>query len=75
MTTGRMTTCRTRNGIAGLWVNGSGTVYTPAALDMFFLPQKPYMPLGSLRQQLLYPSGAHSTSRDAHFGCLWLGCQ
>jgi vitamin B12/bleomycin/antimicrobial peptide transport system ATP-binding/permease protein len=23
--------------------------------DCFFLPQKPYMPLGSLRQQLLFP--------------------
>jgi len=26
---------------------------------MLFLPQKPYMPLGDLRTQLLYPSEAH----------------
>ena len=29
----------------------------PPAGDIFFLPQKPYMPSGNLRQQLLYPSG------------------
>lgn len=25
--------------------------------NLFFLPQKPFMPLGTLRQQLLFPSG------------------
>ena len=30
----------------------------PARLqDVFFLPQKPFMPLGNLRRQLLFPSG------------------
>jgi putative ATP-binding cassette transporter len=40
--------------IAGLWPFGHGHV----RLDprrAFFLPQKPYIPLGSLRQALLYP--------------------
>lgn len=40
--------------IAGLWTVGSGTVKGPAR--PFFLPQKPFMPLGSLRQQLLFPT-------------------
>ena len=31
---------------------------TPAPGNLFFLPQKPYMPLGPLRSQLLFPSGA-----------------
>ena len=31
--------------------------------QMFFLPQKPYMPIGSLRQQLLFPSG-HAEEGD-----------
>ncbi|CAK0734001.1 hypothetical protein CVIRNUC_000368 [Coccomyxa viridis] len=44
--------------IAGLWTRGTGKVVTPAAASLFFLPQKPYMPLGSLRSQLLFPSGA-----------------
>ena len=41
--------------IAGLWTTGSGQVLRPAAPDMLFLPQQPYLPLGSLRAQLLYP--------------------
>ena len=41
--------------IAGLWTQGEGTVKRPALEDIFFLPQKPYMLLGSLRSQLLYP--------------------
>jgi putative ATP-binding cassette transporter len=41
--------------IAGLWRSGSGRIIQPAASDMMFLPQRPYMLLGSLRSQLLYP--------------------
>lgn len=41
--------------IAGLWQSGSGTIQRPSVGDMLFLPQKPYMILGSLRDQLLYP--------------------
>lgn len=41
--------------IAGLWNMGSGNIVRPASDSMLFLPQKPYMILGTLRQQLLYP--------------------
>ncbi len=41
--------------IAGLWTQGEGTVKRPPLSEIFFLPQKPYMLLGSLRNQLLYP--------------------
>lgn len=41
--------------IAGLWGQGSGTIRRPKYRDMMFLPQKPYMPPGNLRSQLLYP--------------------
>ena len=41
--------------IAGLWNAGSGRVVRPPLTDMMFLPQQPYMILGSLRDQLLYP--------------------
>jgi putative ATP-binding cassette transporter len=41
--------------IAGLWTRGSGQVVRPPLADIFFLPQKPYMLLGTLRAQLLYP--------------------
>ncbi len=41
--------------IAGLWTKGKGVVRRPDLADIFFLPQKPYMLLGTLRSQLLYP--------------------
>jgi vitamin B12/bleomycin/antimicrobial peptide transport system ATP-binding/permease protein len=42
--------------IAGLWRNGSGTVESPDYTQALFLPQKPYMLLGTLREQLKYPN-------------------
>jgi vitamin B12/bleomycin/antimicrobial peptide transport system ATP-binding/permease protein len=42
--------------IAGLWRNGSGTVEGPDYHDVLFLPQTPYMLLGTLREQLIYPN-------------------
>jgi vitamin B12/bleomycin/antimicrobial peptide transport system ATP-binding/permease protein len=42
--------------IAGLWTQGMGMVRRPALREIFFLPQKPYMLLGTLRSQLLYPN-------------------
>jgi putative ATP-binding cassette transporter len=41
--------------IAGLWKAGSGSLVRPPLAEMLFLPQRPYIILGSLRQQLLYP--------------------
>jgi putative ATP-binding cassette transporter len=40
--------------IAGLWDAGSGTIVRPSLDKALFLPQRPYMILGSLRSQLLY---------------------
>jgi ABC-type uncharacterized transport system fused permease/ATPase subunit len=42
--------------IAGLWKTGYGRIQRPADEDVYFLPQQPYCALGSLRDQLLYPS-------------------
>lgn len=42
--------------IAGLWHTGSGTVQHPPLEDMFFLPQRPYMQIDTLRSQIIYPS-------------------
>jgi len=41
--------------IGGLWTAGSGRIARPGPDEMVFLPQQPYMALGSLRDQLLYP--------------------
>lgn len=40
--------------IAGIWPYGKGAIRL-AAGKLFFLPQKPYLPLGSLREALIYP--------------------
>jgi vitamin B12/bleomycin/antimicrobial peptide transport system ATP-binding/permease protein len=41
--------------IAGFWDGGSGTIVRPPLDQILFLPQRPYMVLGTLRDQLLYP--------------------
>ena len=41
--------------ISGLWRAGSGRILRPPLDEMMFLPQRPYMILGSLRDQLCYP--------------------
>ena len=42
--------------IAGLWSSGTGEIVRPSSEHIYFLPQRPYCPPGSLRDQLLYPS-------------------
>ena len=42
--------------IAGLWYRGNGRITRPPAAGIMFLPQQPYMILGTLRQQLCYPN-------------------
>jgi len=42
--------------VAGLWTAGTGSIVRPADEDVYFLPQRPYCALGSLKDQLLYPS-------------------
>jgi vitamin B12/bleomycin/antimicrobial peptide transport system ATP-binding/permease protein len=41
--------------IVGLWDAGSGKIIRPPLTQMLFLPQRPYMVLGTLRDQMLYP--------------------
>lgn len=50
--------------IAGLWNKGTGKIIRPRSDSMLFLPQKPYMILGTLRQQLLYPHTDSSVSDE-----------
>jgi putative ATP-binding cassette transporter len=42
--------------IAGLWPWGSGRVALPATDGVMFVPRQPYVPLGTLRAALAYPS-------------------
>jgi putative ATP-binding cassette transporter len=44
--------------LAGIWPFGSGTVARPRDQRILFLPQRPYLPIGTLRQVLGYPERA-----------------
>jgi putative ATP-binding cassette transporter len=50
--------------IAGIWPFGAGTVRRPAGTTLF-LPQKPYIPLGTLREVVTYPAVAGSIADGA----------
>ncbi|HBB36328.1 MAG TPA: ABC transporter ATP-binding protein [Cyanobacteria bacterium UBA8803] len=50
--------------IAGLWKSGTGRLVRPNLEEMLFLPQRPYMVLGSLRLQLLYPHTHRQIEED-----------
>lgn len=41
--------------MAGIWPFGSGKVALPEGARMLFLPQRPYLPLGSLKRTICYP--------------------
>jgi vitamin B12/bleomycin/antimicrobial peptide transport system ATP-binding/permease protein len=50
--------------IAGLWHAGAGRIVRPPAEQLLFIPQHPYMVLGSLRSQMLYPGDGRSVADD-----------
>jgi len=50
--------------IAGLWHSGTGRLARPKLGEMLFLPQRPYMILGSLRSQLLYPNSSSEVDEE-----------
>ena len=50
--TGKSTLIRA---MAGLWPWGSGEILRPEDATIAFMPQRPYLPLGTLRHALMYP--------------------
>ena len=44
--------------IGGLWPWGAGEIITPPAATMMFMPQRPYLPLGTLHAALSYPAAS-----------------
>jgi putative ATP-binding cassette transporter len=51
--------------VSGLWPPAAGEVERPPLSELLFIPQKPYMLLGSLREQLCYPQDPQRFS-DEH---------
>src|SRR5205807_2195376 len=55
--TGKSTLVRA---IAGLWPWGAGDIEIQEGAKLFLLPQRPYLPIGSLRRAVTYPDSAES---------------
>jgi putative ATP-binding cassette transporter len=55
--------------IAGIWSFGKGEIHQPAYAKLMLLPQRPYIPIGPLREALAYPAASSNFSdqqlRDA----------
>ena len=50
--------------IAGIWPFGKGQVRLPREFHALFLPQRPYFPIGTLRQAVTYPGGPEAFSES-----------
>ena len=51
--------------IAGLWTKGYGTITSPPAEEMMFLPQEPYLPVSTLEEAVCYPRASNCATADA----------
>ncbi len=56
--------------IAGIWPWGSGSIRVPAGQSIAFVPQKPYLPKGTLRTILLYPDADRVVTDEAVLAAL-----
>ncbi len=50
--------------LAGIWPYGSGAVTLPETQTIMYIPQRSYMPLGSLQEALLFPDNVLPVSED-----------
>ena len=51
--------------LAGLWPFGKGRIGLPRDARVLFLPQKPYLPIGTLREVLSYPEAPDHYTDEA----------
>lgn len=56
--------------LAGIWPYWKGRILLPAGARLLFLPQKPYLPLGSLKHAVSYPDEAAKHSDEDYKGAL-----
>ncbi|MBI5164134.1 MAG: ABC transporter ATP-binding protein/permease [Magnetospirillum sp.] len=51
--------------MAGVWPWGRGTIEKPPDVTIYFMPRRPYLPLGTLRGALSYPSAPDAFDDEA----------
>ncbi|KAA2237225.1 ABC transporter ATP-binding protein/permease [Salinarimonas soli] len=65
--TGKSTLVRA---VAGLWPWGEGEVVVRRGVRMFFMPQRPYVPIGILKRAVAYPAAVEEVSDEDVVGAL-----
>lgn len=50
--------------VCGLWDYGEGTIERPSSKNTMFLPQRPFVMLGTLRENVIYPSTRTDVTDD-----------
>lgn len=67
--------------LGGLWPVYGGRVVRPSFKDMFYIPQRPYLSLGTLRDQIIYPDTEEKmkakgkTDKDLNDVLFWVSLQ
>ncbi|MFL9873544.1 ABC transporter ATP-binding protein/permease [Paraburkholderia megapolitana] len=56
--------------LAGLWPFGNGSIDAPVSARMMFIPQQSYMPIGTLKAALAYPSSAETYTDNEYIEAL-----
>ena len=56
--------------LAGLWPWGGGRVSHPKGEELFYMPRTPYLPPGTLREALAYPSNVDKFSAQDYSNAL-----
>uniref|UniRef100_A0A7S4I3S4 ABC transporter domain-containing protein n=1 Tax=Vannella robusta TaxID=1487602 RepID=A0A7S4I3S4_9EUKA len=58
--------------LSGIWPLQSGTITKPNHSEIFYIPQHPYFPVGTLKEQIIYPMTLQQfTSHGHHDGDLY----